>query len=90
MPGLLGLLGARYVFKQWVGLLNSTESSAGLVFTGYESSLEMRAMYSEDYTKMIVLMGIVSVVITVIVTLSLHRRGSKKLPLTPPSPPAST
>lgn len=88
MPGLLGLLGARYVFKQWTGFLNSTDSSVSLVFTGYEPRLEMRAMYSEDYTNMMV--GIMSVMIIVIATLSLYRRRSKKLPLASPPPSAST
>ncbi|MBO3754734.1 MAG: PKD domain-containing protein [Candidatus Brockarchaeota archaeon] len=90
MPGLLGLLGARYVFKQWTGFLNSTDSSVRLVFTGYEPRLEMRAMYSEDYTNMMVIVGIMSVIIIVIATLSLYRRRSKKLPLAPPPPSAST
>ncbi|MEM2877760.1 MAG: PKD domain-containing protein [Thermoproteota archaeon] len=83
IPGLLGLLGARYVFKQWTGFMNSTNNSVKLVFTGYESRLDMRAVYSEDYTMMMVTLGIMSVVIIVVVTLSLHRRRGKKHP--PPS-----
>ncbi|MGB9717347.1 MAG: PKD domain-containing protein [Thermoproteota archaeon] len=85
MLGLLGLFGAKYVFKQWTGFLNSTDSSVSLVFTGYEPRLEMRAIYSEDYTNMILTVGIVCVVITVIAALSLRRRSKKLPPVSPPS-----
>lgn len=90
MPGPLGLLGARYVFKQWTGFLNSTDSSVSLVLTGYEPRLEMRAMYSEDYTYMMIISGIVSVVIIVFAALSLRRMKSKKPTPVPPPPSAST
>jgi hypothetical protein len=87
MPGLLGLLGAKYVFKQWVGFLNSTESSVRLVFTGYEPSLEMRAIYSEDYTGMMITVAVMSLVIIAVIILSLRRKRKKKLTSLPPSPP---
>ncbi|MEM2930899.1 MAG: PKD domain-containing protein, partial [Thermoproteota archaeon] len=90
MPGLLGLLGAKYVFKQWTGFLNSTDSSVSLVFTGYEPRLEIRAVYSEDYTNIMIISGIVSVVIIVIAALSLRRMRSKKPTPVPPPPSAST
>jgi len=87
MPGLLGLLGAKYVFRQWVGFFNSTESSVRLVFTGYEPSLEMRAIYSEDYTGMMITVAVMSLVIIAVIILSLRRKRKKKLTSLPPSPP---
>jgi PKD repeat protein len=84
MPGLSGLLGAKYVFKQWVGFLNSTESSVKLVFTGYEPMMEMQAVYSEDYTGMMITVAIISLVIIAIIVLSLHRRIKRKPPPLPP------
>jgi hypothetical protein len=88
MPGLPGLLGAKYAFKQWVGFLNSTESSVRLVFTGYEPSLEMRATYSEDYTGMMITIAVISLVIIAVIVLSL-RRIKKKPPSPPPPLPPS-
>ncbi|MEM3406545.1 MAG: PKD domain-containing protein [Nitrososphaerota archaeon] len=78
IPGLLGLLGAKYVFKQWTGFLNSTDSSVKLVLTGYEPWLEMQAIYSEDYTTTIIIVAIVSVAIILTIVLSLYIRRSKK------------
>ncbi|MEM2584638.1 MAG: PKD domain-containing protein [Thermoproteota archaeon] len=89
MPGLLGLLGAKYAFKQWTGFMNSTNNSVKLVFTGYETRLYMRAVYSEDYTMMMVTVGIISVVIITAITLSLYRRRGKKRPPSSQSSPAS-
>jgi hypothetical protein len=89
MPGLSGLLGAKYVFKQWIGFFNSTESSVRLVFTGYEPMLEMRAMYSEDYTSMMITVTVMSLVIIAAIVTFLRRRR-KKIPSLPPSPPPPT
>ncbi|MEM3658999.1 MAG: hypothetical protein QXU11_01170 [Thermoproteota archaeon] len=52
--------------------------------------LEIRAMYSEDYTNMMIISGTLSVVIIVIAALSLRRMRSKKPTPVPPSPSAST
>ncbi len=89
MLGLPGLLGAKYVFKQWAGFFNSTENSVRLVFTGYEPRLEMRAMYSEDYTSMVITVAIMSLVIIAVIVIFLRRRR-KKIPSLPPSPPPPT
>ncbi|MEM2633568.1 MAG: PKD domain-containing protein, partial [Nitrososphaerota archaeon] len=78
IPGLLGLLGAKYVFKQWTGFLNSTDSSVKLVLTGYEPWLEMQAIYSEDYTTTIIIVAIVSVAIILTIILSLYIGRSRK------------
>lgn len=66
MPGVLGLIGAKYVFKKWTGALNSSESSVKLVFAGYTSILEMKAIYNEDFTA-IILVGLVVAAIIVVV-----------------------
>jgi len=87
MPALLGLLGAKYVFKQWVGFLNSTESSVRLVFAGYEPRLEMHAVYAEDYTGAIIVASVLVAVAVVVVAVSLRRRKSTKLPRPPELPP---
>ncbi len=83
MPGLLGLLGAKYVFKQWVGFFNSTESSVRLVFTGHEPRPEMHAVYAEDYMGAIIVASTLIAVAVVVVAVSLRKRKGAK----PPRPP---
>jgi len=87
IPGLLGLLGAKYVFKQWVGFLNSTESSVRIVFSGYEPELEMHAVYAEDYIGAIVTTSIIVIALCVIFALSLHKKKRKAAP-SPSQPPS--
>jgi len=92
MPGILGLLGAKYVFKQWIGALNSTESTVTLVFSGYRPTLEMRAIYVEDYTGAIVVASVAVVATAAIAAISLRKRrrgGPHKPPEVPPPPPST-
>lgn len=83
MPGILGLLGAKYVLKQWVGALNSTDSTVRFVLTGYVPYLEMRAIYAEDYTGVMIATSIAIIAVVAIVAFSIRKRG-KRLPPKPP------
>jgi len=90
MPGMLGLLGAKYVFKEWIGALSSTESTVTLVFSGYIPMLGMRAVYVEDYTGAIVVASVVVVAVVAIAVISLRKRrrgATPKPPEVPPPPP---
>lgn len=87
MPGVLGLIGARYAFKEWVGALNSTEETVTLVFSGYMPMLEMRAVYVEDYTGAIVVVSVAVVAAVAIAAISLRKRGRGRLPKPPEVPP---
>ncbi|NHV99205.1 MAG: hypothetical protein HA496_06070 [Thaumarchaeota archaeon] len=80
---MLSLLDAKYVFKQWVGFFNSTESSAR-ASRGWR-----RAMYSEDYMSMMITVAVMSLVIIAAIVVFLCRRR-KKIPSLPPSPPPPT
>lgn len=75
MQGLLGLLGAKYIFKQWIGSLNSTENSVKLVFTGYTSRLNMQAIYVEDYSNLMIVISIIAITLAAIIILLLKRRS---------------
>ncbi len=73
MPGILGILGGKYVFKQWVGVLNSTKNNVTLVFKGYNPKLNMQAIYVEDYSRVIftiLIMAVVVIAVTAVVLLS--------------------
>lgn len=79
MPGVLGLLGAKYIFKQWTGDLNTSESSVKLVFAGYVSTLEMKAVYDEDFTALIFIgLAAAAIIVVVVVGLFWKRRGGKE------------
>jgi len=87
MPGIVGLLGARYAFKEWIGELNSTEETVTLVFSGYRPMLEMRAVYAEDYTGAIIVASVAIVAVVAIAAISLRKRGRGRLPKPPEVPP---
>jgi len=92
MPGVLGLLGAKYSFREWVGALNSTEGTVRLVLTGYVPRLSMQAMYVEDYTGAIIVVSIAVIAIAIIVAIYIRKRvgraASKEVPPPPPPPSA--
>ena len=79
MPGILGILGGKYVFKQWVGAMNSTENSVSLVFKGYNPRLRIQAIYVEDYSRVIfTTLIIVVAVIAMIIVVILRRRKRRQ------------
>jgi len=79
MAGILGMLGGKYNFKQWSGTLNSTDNTVKLAFTGYNTKLEMRAIYVEDYfNAIIILLVIILAIIAAIIAIYLRSRKKKK------------
>lgn len=91
IPGILGMLGAKYAFKQWIGALNSTENSVRITFSGYEPRLNMQAVYAEDYSVAIITTSAIIVVTLAIVAVFIHRRkgggGPHKPEAQAPLPP---
>lgn len=83
IPGIFGLLGAKYVFKEWSGSMNTTSNPVTLVITGYTSNLEMRAIYAEDYTGAMIATSVVIIAVVAIIAFSIRKRG-KRLPPKPP------
>ena len=79
MAGILGMLGGKYNFKQWSGALNSTDNTVKLAFTGYETKIEMRAIYVEDYFNAIIILLIIILAIVAIIAIYLRSRKKKKL-----------
>ncbi len=78
MSGIFGILGGKYNFKQWSGALNSTENTVKLAFTGYDTKLEMKAIYVEDYFNAIIILLVIILAIVAIVAIYLRSRKKKK------------
>lgn len=78
MPGILGMLGGKYVFKQWVGVLNSTKNNVTLVFKGYNPKLNMQAIYVEDYSRIMFTVLIIAVVVAVAIAVAILRRRKRR------------
>lgn len=88
MPGLLGLLGGKYVFKQWSGALNTFSSSVILTIAGDQADISIQAMYGEDYSGIlfsVVIIVVVIVAVAVLVNFLRRRRRKKPVPAAKPS-----
>lgn len=62
MPHVLGLLGGKYVFVEWVGAINTSGNSIVLTIDGDHTELRAEAMYATDYTMLLVVVGLLVVV----------------------------
>jgi hypothetical protein len=76
MPSILGLLGGKYIFNQWVGVVPSISNKVSLTIDGEVTDLTQQALFSSDYTMLIVSIAVITVVI--LVAFFLYRRMKKK------------
>jgi len=67
MPGITGLLGGKYVFKQWKGAVDSAENPMELTFAGYELKLTAQAIYEADYSSIYLIASLTMVAVAIIV-----------------------
>ena len=81
LPGFLGLLGGRYSFRQWTGVSSSTSNSVTVAMGGDSINMELRALYSEDYSG-VMYTGVAIAVIAVAALVSVYffrrRRKTQK------------
>lgn len=61
MPHILGILGGKYVFNQWIGAVNSLSNAISLTIEGDQSELSAEAMYTSDYTILEIVVGVIAV-----------------------------
>jgi hypothetical protein len=61
MPHILGLLGGKYIFDQWIGAVNAFSNVVNLTIDGYQTELSMKAMYTSDYTILGIVVGVIAV-----------------------------
>ncbi|MGD0804313.1 MAG: hypothetical protein ABSA11_09600 [Candidatus Bathyarchaeia archaeon] len=76
MPSILGILGGKYIFNSWVGTAPSTSNHVSLTIDGEVTDLTQQALFSSDYTMLIVSVALIAVVI--LVAFFLYRRMKKK------------
>ena len=76
MPNILGLLGGKYIFNQWIGIDPSTSNTVTLTIDGELTDITQEALFSSDYTMMIV--SLVLIIVALLVAFFLYRRMKKK------------
>jgi hypothetical protein len=61
MPHILGILGGKYVFNQWIGAVNTLSNAIRLTIEGDQTELSAEAMYTSDYTILEIVIGGIAV-----------------------------
>ncbi|MEM2087869.1 MAG: hypothetical protein QXF52_04260 [Thermoproteota archaeon] len=90
MKGFFGMLGGKYQFNRWTGVVESKDSEVVVQMTGEQTSLTLTALYDENYTQVFLILGVIVVVVLIIVILvALKLRKPKPAPPSPPPPPPS-
>jgi len=82
MPGLLGMLGGKYVFERWAGFVESEDNPVSLIVYAKEETLEIEAVYVEDLSTVYLVLIAIAVFILLLVSLvfiALKRRKSSSL-----------
>ncbi len=77
MPHILGLLGGKYVFVEWVGVVNTSSNAVMLTIEGDLTELSAEARFTEDYTVLLIVVGVI--VVVSIVGFILYRKYGYKL-----------
>lgn len=74
--GLPGLLGARYIFKEWRGCVNATDNPLNLTFKGYKSRLFIQAIYEKDYSRMYLTISVLIAALAVALIIARKKMSS--------------
>jgi hypothetical protein len=61
----IGLLGAKYVFSEWRGTVSTTSNALTLTIDGDQTDLTLEAIYTADYTMMLITVGVITVIAVV-------------------------
>jgi hypothetical protein len=77
MPHILGLLGGKYVFLNWVGSASTNTNSVTLTIEGEMTELSAEAMYASDYNMLLIVVGVI--VVLLIVGFVLYRKYGSKI-----------
>lgn len=85
MKGFLGVLGGKYQFNRWTGVVESKDSNVVVWMAGEQTSLTLTALYDENYTQVFMILGAIVTVVSIITILAALRLRKKPAP--PPPPP---
>ncbi|MBN1682112.1 Ig-like domain-containing protein [Candidatus Bathyarchaeota archaeon] len=58
MEGIFGILGGKYVFRQWTGFIQSENNVETLTISGLSKNITVTAVYVEDYFMMIITIAV--------------------------------
>jgi hypothetical protein len=73
MPGIYGLLGGKYYFRQWMGEITSTRNTATITMGGGQQNIDVQAIYSEDYSMVTITAAIITVVFAAVLSIIYFR-----------------
>ena len=76
MPSILGILGGKYIFQEWVGAVSSKTNAVNLIIDGEVTEITQKALFSSDYTMLIVSLAVIIAII--LAAFFLYRRMKKK------------
>ena len=86
VEGFLGLLGGKYLFDHWTGIVESKNTEVVVPMKGDQAYLMLTAIYEEDLTQAYMILGAVAVVVLAVV-ISVALKLRKRKPALPPPPP---
>jgi hypothetical protein len=75
LPGLLGLLGARYVFQEWTGDVSGTSTTLSVLMDGPKS---ISAVWAADYTFLYITLGVIVGCFFLAAALLIRRHGKTR------------
>ncbi|MEM2050817.1 MAG: Ig domain-containing protein [Thermoproteota archaeon] len=84
MKGFFGMLGGKYRFNRWTGVVESKDSEVVVRMAGEQTSLTLTALYDENYTQVFLILGSIAIVVLLIVIL-VAKLWRKPKPAPPPS-----
>ncbi|MBO3809873.1 MAG: hypothetical protein FGF50_09820 [Candidatus Brockarchaeota archaeon] len=58
MKGFFGMLGGKYQFNRWTGVVESKDSEIVVRMMGEQTSLTLTALYDENYTQVFLILGL--------------------------------
>jgi hypothetical protein len=82
MPHILGILGGKYVFDQWIGAAPSTINAVTLTIDGQMTEITQQALFTSDYL-MLLVSSVLIVVVLSAAFFFLRRMRKKKATLKP-------
>jgi hypothetical protein len=77
MPHILGILGGKYIFTQWVGAVTTSSNIVNLTIEGDQTELSIQAIYTADYTVLLIVLA--GIAVASIIGFFLYRKYKGKL-----------
>ncbi len=76
MPHILGILGGKYIFSQWIGVSPSAKNAVTFTIDGQLTEITQTALYTTDYLMLAISLALI--IVASLVAFFFFRRRSKK------------